>query len=109
MAKEFAQGFYKSKAWRQCRAAYIKRRRAVDGGLCETCHAMPGYIVHHKIELTPDNINNPSIALGLNNLKYDCLVCHNKENKYDEVAGLARYEFDAEGMPVAIPDPPHEK
>ena len=98
MAKEFAKAFYNSKKWKQCRAAYIAHRRAIDGGLCESCHEEPGYIVHHKIELTPDNINNPDIALGFNNLKYDCHVCHQKENSQDGPAeGLVKYEFDSDG------------
>ncbi len=62
VAKEFAKAFYNSKKWKQCRAAYIAHRQAIDGGLCESCHEAPGYIVHHKIELTPDNINDPDIA-----------------------------------------------
>ena len=66
MAKEFAKAFYNSKRWKDCRRAYIAKRIAIDGGMCETCHEVPGYIVHHKIELTPDNINDPDIALGFN-------------------------------------------
>lgn len=107
MAKEFAYKFYHSAAWKKCRNAYIKKRMAVDGGMCETCHSVRGYIVHHKTELTPANINDPMVTLHMDNLKYDCLTCHNKEGKYGrEVEGLAEYEFDENGMP-AKPDPPH--
>lgn len=106
MAREFADAFYHSKRWRMCRNSYIKKRRAVDGGLCETCHSEPGYIVHHKIELTPENINDPMIALAESNLKYDCLVCHNKEEKYGpRIEGMAEYEFDENGMPVQLTPP----
>ena len=70
MAKEFARSFYSSQKWKKCREAYIAKRRAIDGGLCETCRERPGYIVHHKIELTPENINDANITLGINNLKY---------------------------------------
>ena len=55
MAREFAKAFYKSKEWLKVRAAYIAKRKSIDGGLCESCHEKPGYIVHHKIELTPEN------------------------------------------------------
>ena len=79
MAKEFARSFYSSQKWKKCREAYIAKRRAIDGGLCETCRERPGYIVHHKIELTPENINDANITLGINNLKYDCHICHQKE------------------------------
>ena len=97
MAKEFARPFYNSKEWKKLRQSYIKYRQAVDGGLCETCHEVPGYIVHHKIELTPNNISNPEISLGFDNLKYDCHICHNKENQRDEIPGLVNYRFGENG------------
>ncbi|MFR8621659.1 HNH endonuclease [[Ruminococcus] torques] len=98
MAKEFARSFYSSQKWKKCREAYIAKRRAIDGGLCETCRERPGYIVHHKIELTPENINDVNITLGINNLKYDCHICHQKEGAKDgEAERLIRYEFDKDG------------
>ena len=36
----------------------------------------PAEIVHHKIELTPDNIDNPKITLGFDNLEAVCRDCH---------------------------------
>ena len=55
--KPFAESFYKSQAWKKCRAAYAKYR----GGLCESCFAdgiiTPGVIVHHKVHITPANIH----------------------------------------------------
>lgn len=105
MAKEFAKGFYNSKAWKKCRTAYIAHRVAIDGGMCETCHEVPGYIVHHKEELTPENINNPGVALNFNNLKYDCHVCHNKENKKEEIDGLVKMDFDEEGNMICQSPP----
>jgi 5-methylcytosine-specific restriction endonuclease McrA len=80
MAKKFAKAFYNSKEWLECRAAYIKSVL----GLCEDCRnkgiAKPGYIVHHRTELTPDNINDPMITLNWDNLRYLCLDCHNRVN-----------------------------
>ena len=38
----------------------------------------PAAIVHHKIELTPDNISNPDITLGFDNLEAVCRECHAK-------------------------------
>ena len=53
-------------------------------GLCERClgkgRYIPGYIVHHKILLTTQNINNPNITLNHEHLEYVCLDCHNKEH-----------------------------
>ena len=103
MAKEFAKAFYNSKRWKKCREAYIAYRKSIDGGLCESCHDEMGYIVHHKKELTLENINDPDITLSFSNLKYDCHVCHQKENKKDGPAGLVRYEFGDDGDVVAIP------
>lgn len=88
-------GFYKSGAWKRCRAEYIKK----VGGLCERCLAkgliVPGYIVHHKIPLTPDNINDPSVSLSFDNLEYLCQDCHNKEHFGD--VQKPRYHIKTDG------------
>ena len=76
MAKEYAKAFYNSSAWIKCKNSYIKSVY----GLCERC-GEPGYIVHHKKHLTPNNINDPNITLNHNNLEYLCLECHNEEHK----------------------------
>lgn len=80
MAKEWAKAFYKSKEWKECREAYI---RSVNG-LCERCLAkgkvVPGYIVHHKVHLTPENIHDPEVSLNWDNLEYVCKKCHDKEH-----------------------------
>lgn len=74
------KAFYKSAAWKKCRAAYIKK----CGGLCERCLAQglikPGYIVHHKVHLTEDNVSDPNVALSFDNLEYLCMDCHNAEH-----------------------------
>lgn len=74
--KEFAEAFYKSAAWKACRAAYLKSR----GGLCERCLARgiykAGVIVHHKIHLTPETIQDPDVALSFDNLELLCRDCH---------------------------------
>ena len=80
MAQDFAKPFYKSKSWQQCRKSYIMRVH----GLCERCLArglyVPGYIVHHRVMLTPSNIHDPSIALNHDMLEYMCIDCHNDEH-----------------------------
>lgn len=103
MAKEWAKPFYNSKAWQQCRAAYIKSVH----GLCETClehnKITPGKILHHTVWLTPENINDPNVSLNHALLKYECQECHNKENPEgsDEVVadGLM---FDENGDLVEV-------
>ena len=81
MAREFAKSFYKSKAWENCRAAYIKS----VGGLCEDCLSKgiytPAKVVHHIEHITPENINNPRITLDFSNLKAVCQDCHALEHK----------------------------
>lgn len=99
MAKEYAKSFYKSRRWHRCRAAYIAKRKAIDGGLCETCHSEPGYIVHHTVWLTPENIHDPDVALNHELLRYDCLACHNKEVEGDNNAPRFRFGPNGEVLP----------
>jgi 5-methylcytosine-specific restriction protein A len=98
MAREFAKGFYRSKAWHKCRVAY---KQSVFG-MCERC-GRPGDEVHHKIWLTPDNVNNPDIALGWDNLELLCASCHSKEHmsKYGPLGD--GYSFDDNGDLVYTP------
>ncbi|MCD8322380.1 MAG: hypothetical protein LUC89_05790 [Oscillospiraceae bacterium] len=106
MARDFAKPFYDSAAWQRCRASYIKQRIAIDGGLCEVCHEQLGYIVHHKIWLTEENINDPEITLNHSNLRYECLDCHNLEEEPDgSRIRYARYAFDSEGNTVSLLPP----
>jgi len=69
--REFAKAFYLSKQWRRVRAYVFAR----DVGLCVRC-GRPGDIVHHKVNLTPENINDPSVALNADNLELLCRDCH---------------------------------
>lgn len=96
--KDFAKSFYTSRAWKNCRRAYA----ASVGGLCEDCKAKglitPGEIVHHKTELTPDNINDASVTLSWSNLR---LVCR---EHHAELHGkrIKRYTVDGYGRVVGI-------
>ena len=94
--KDFARSFYSSKAWQHTRTAYAKSK----GNLCEVCLAKglfnPAEIVHHKIELTPANINDPSITLDWNNLQCVCRECHADIHDRRQ----RRYRFDELGRVV---------
>lgn len=87
MAREFAKKFYNSKEWKKCRELY---KQSVNG-LCERCLKKGKYVlgdeVHHKIHLSPNNINNPDITLSFDNLELLCSSCHSKEHmsKYSPV------------------------
>ena len=95
MAKEYAKGFYSSKAWQDCRETYAKSR----GYLCEECELKgrltPGEIVHHIEELTPMNIHRPEITLNFKNLELLCRECHAQMHSDREKA--RRYSFDDSG------------
>lgn len=91
MAQEWAKSFYKSKQWQRCRRSYI----ASVFGLCEIC-GKPGYILHHKIVLTPDNITDPDVSLNHDNLIYVCKDCHEGEHHPD----IRFCRFDDDGQPL---------
>lgn len=94
--KDFAKEFYNSPAWKRTRESYRQYR----GGLCEVCYAdgivKAGEIVHHKIELTPENITNVDIALGFDNLQLVCRECHAKAHDRRQ----RRYKLDELGRVI---------
>ena len=94
--KEYAERFYNSKAWKECRKAYRKK----VGGLCERCLAegriSAGVIVHHKIYVTPENINRPDIILNPANLELLCRDCHAREHEGRQ----RRYKVDELGRVI---------
>lgn len=103
MAKDWAKQFLNSKRWLACRNSYISKRLTIDGGLCEKCHKEFGYIVHHKITLTEQNINNPNISLNHELLSYECKDCHDWEpGHFYEAHGIKRSRcvFDENGNPI---------
>lgn len=95
----WASAFYKSTAWRSCRAAYEKS----VGGLCERCLARgiyrSGEIVHHKVYLTPENIGDPAVSLAWENLELVCRECHADEHQRVE----RRYSIDEFGRVTSPP------
>ena len=104
MAQDFSEAFYRGKAWKQCRASYISKRMMIDGGLCEQCHERQGYIVHHKIKLTPENIGDPDIALNHSRLAYVCKPCHDLEEGHGvRPKDYPLLKFDERGDPIPPP------
>lgn len=103
--KDFAKTFYNSQKWRRCRKAYIQKRLQIDGGLCERCHVENGYIVHHTILLTPENIGDPEVSLNHDHLSYECKTCHDaEEGHWMDAHGLKKPNamFDDNGNPIDI-------
>ena len=86
----FEVAFCRSWVWRRCAAGYKKKviycERCAKKGL-----SVPGVEVHHKIRLTPDNVNDPEIALNWDNLELLCLACHKAEH------AKRRWRADAAG------------
>jgi 5-methylcytosine-specific restriction endonuclease McrA len=98
VARDFSRAFYRSKAWEKTRNAYIKSVQYQ----CERCRRLgfcsPAEIVHHKVHLTPDNINDPYVTLSFDNLEALCRKCHAAE--HPEIYGSGspcRVEFDVNG------------
>lgn len=82
-------------------------------GLCEKCLEegviTPATRVHHKVHLTPENVNNPDIALNWDNLEALCEKHHAAE--HTEIYGhrKKRWIIDGSGAVAARPesgDPP---
>ena len=73
--------FYVSWKWRRFRESRI----SMAGGLCEECQrrgiVTPADDVHHIIELTPQNVNDPAISLSVENTLVLCEKCHAEKHK----------------------------
>lgn len=106
--KPWTENFYTHAAWRQCRESFIAERIGIDGGLCQRCRQRLGYIVHHRIELTPENIRNQDISLNHANLEYLCHECHNEEHEVFQPADR-RVMFDEDGNVIAVEDRKRER
>ena len=99
--RSIGREFYESRRWRSVRAAYAA---SVDG-LCERCRKhgrfVPGDIVHHKVHLTPNNVNDPNLAYGWDNLELLCIECHNTVHGTDKPTVI----FDEEGNCIGAAPP----
>ena len=97
--------FYKTIQWKECRNAYMKAQR----GLCEECLKMglitPAEIVHHKVHLNPQNMNDPDITLNWDNLEAVCRL-HHAEIHEGQNRNPRRYTVDMFGRVEAKDSPP---
>ena len=67
------------------------------------CKSQIGYIVHHKVPLTPKNINDDKITLSFDNLRYDCKECHDREDVHPFVKDKKlKCSFDEKGNPKPL-------
>lgn len=99
MAHEYAESFYGSKAWHQCRKAYLSMHP-----LCERClkrgDVTPAKIVHHITYVSPSNINDPDVILNFDNFNAVCQNCHNIIHSGNQIE--LNYTFDSSGQPIPI-------
>lgn len=99
--QDFATKLYKSSTWQRCREQKYRQAK----GLCERCLSKglykPGEIVHHKIELTPNNIHDPDITLNIQNLQLLCRDCHAVVHKPEK-----RFKVDELGRVIVREQPP---
>lgn len=79
MAQSFSKQLYASKAWMDLRLNLIIER----GPKCQKCNEYifdtSKLIGHHTIKLTPQNVNDPNVALNSKLVEIICHDCHNKE------------------------------
>ena len=98
MAREFAGNFYKRKQWTDTRE-YIMSKY---DWICQHCQA-PAKIVHHIIHLNAQNIHDPMIAYGEENLIPLCADCHAKVHSSNDKSltdkGLL---FDIDGNLIQV-------
>lgn len=105
MAKSFSTAFYHSAEWAAAREAALTR----DAYLCQHClkrgRITPATMVHHIVELTPENIGDPRIATDPRNLVSLCDLCHKKAHGWvRDGATREGLAFDADGNLVALQD-----
>ena len=101
MAKGYAKAFYNSKAWKQTRETVLKR----DRYMCQHC-GRAAEEVHHKTEITEQNINDTRITLNMSNLISLCSECHKritKEAHRQQEKVLSEIMFDENGYPIETP------
>lgn len=98
MAQEFSFAFYHGMPWRRTQKAYIESQQRV----CERCGDM-AELVHHKIHLTPQNINDPDIALGWDNLQALCRRCHAEVHGNSACANGLRFDDAGNLVPGQSP------
>ncbi len=105
----FAHQFYHSRQWKAVRALVWDRAH----GLCERCMERgvlrPADVVHHKVPLSPENMNDVDVTLNPGNLVALCHDCHTAVHQQLGVGAMngkkveeARVGFDEEGNVIRL-------
>lgn len=98
--------FYRSREWEQFRELVIQERTKEDGFVYDEVTGKPilrryDLILHHKIELTEQNVNDRMISLNPDNIM---IVSHKTHNQiHDKLAKLTRVRqvFLVYGAPLS--------
>ena len=71
--------------------------------MCERCfengELVPAKVVHHRIHLTPQNINDPHVTLSYDNMQRLCQECHASVHSGQR---KPRVTFDENGKLIPI-------
>lgn len=101
MATDKLHTFYASKPWRDL-SWLLKVQR---GGRCDRCGSTAAtkddwaqLIGHHTVELTDENVDDPSVSLNPSRVEIICLSCHNKEHRR---FGYGRKVYIVWGSPLS--------
>lgn len=96
--------FYRSKEWADFRQVIIAERTAADGFIYDEVTGKPivkayDIILHHKIELTLENVNDANVTLNPENVQIVSFKTHNEiHNRY---GSWTRHIYLVYGCPLA--------
>lgn len=96
--------FYRSKEWEEFRAYLIAERMQTDGFVYDEVTGKPivkayDIILHHKIELTLENVNDASITLNPENIQIVSFKTHNEI--HNRFGSWTRHIYLVYGCPLA--------
>ena len=96
--------FYRSKEWEDFRKVIISERTAPDGFVYDEITGKPivkayDIILHHKIELTLDNVNDFNISLNPDNVQIVSFNTHN--NIHNRYGTWTRHVYLVYGSPLS--------
>ena len=96
--------FYRSKEWKEFRLFIIAQRTRADGFVYDELTGKPivkayDIILHHKIELTLDNVNDTNITLNPDNILVVSFRTHNEI--HNRFGSWTRHTYLVYGCPLA--------
>lgn len=98
------QDFYRSKEWIQFRAYLIAERTQADGFVYDEITGKPivkayDIILHHKIELTLENVNDINVTLNPDNIQIVSFKTHNEI--HNRFGSWTRHIYLVYGCPLS--------